>query len=78
MRITSAVAVELMFQINRSMGEHSDAAGRGIPLPSSMACAATAGLTPNTVLGAACMTGTVVEHAKDGSSSGKHRLSGEV
>ena len=77
MQIASAVAVEFMFQINRSMGEHSDAAGRGIPLPSSLACAAAAALIPKKGR-AVCLTGTVVEHAKDGSTFGKESLSGEV
>jgi len=76
MRIASVVAVGFMFQTNRSMEEHSDAAGRGTPLPSSMACAAAAVLIPKTGR-AVCFTGTVVEHAKDGSTFGKESLSGE-
>jgi hypothetical protein len=77
MQIASAVAVEFMCQINRSMGELSDAAGRDIPLPSSLGCAAAAGLTPKRGW-AICLTGTAVVHAKDGSTFGKERLSGEV
>ena len=77
MQVASAVAVEFMFQINRSMGELSDAAGRGIRWPSSMACAATAGLTLK--MGwAICLTGTAVILAKHGSTIGKESLSGEV
>ena len=77
MQIASAVPVEFMCQINRSMGEQSDAAGQGIPLPSSLACAAAAVLIPKTGQ-AVCLTGTAVEHAKDGRTFGKESLSGEV
>jgi hypothetical protein len=77
MQVACAVAVEYRFQINRNTGELGDAAGRGIPLPSSLACAATAGLTLK--MGwAICLTGTAVIHAKHGSTIGKESLSGEV